>query len=131
MIRRPPRSTRTDTRCPYTTLFRSHLTRLYEQRDGGDGGHHGGEAVSIIGAEIDRLGGFVGQGLSQPVVNGGMLPAMGGYMLVVEPLLAPLSMAFIVPPILRMPLLQARNKRLMAPRAALLRGVAERTTAHY
>src|SRR3546814_5025131 len=24
MIRRPPRSTRTDTLCPYTTLFRSH-----------------------------------------------------------------------------------------------------------
>src|SRR3546814_10011345 len=29
MIRRPPRSTRTDTRFPYTTLFRSYLfTRL-------------------------------------------------------------------------------------------------------
>src|SRR3546814_21174827 len=26
MIRRPPRSTRTDTLCPYTTLFRSLLT---------------------------------------------------------------------------------------------------------
>src|SRR3546814_3669036 len=26
MIRRPPRSTRTDTLCPYTTLFRSSLT---------------------------------------------------------------------------------------------------------
>src|SRR3546814_20370081 len=26
MIRRPPRSTRTDTRFPYTTLFRSHIT---------------------------------------------------------------------------------------------------------
>src|SRR3546814_12044557 len=25
MIRRPPRSTRTDTLCPYTTLFRSHV----------------------------------------------------------------------------------------------------------
>src|SRR3546814_16379252 len=25
MVRRPPRSTRTDTRCPYTTLFRSVL----------------------------------------------------------------------------------------------------------
>src|SRR3546814_19476582 len=24
MVRRPPGSTRTDTRCPYTTLFRSH-----------------------------------------------------------------------------------------------------------
>src|SRR3546814_10612242 len=28
MIRRPPRSTRTDTLFPYTTLFRSQLARL-------------------------------------------------------------------------------------------------------
>src|SRR3546814_10132670 len=28
MIRRPPRSTRTDTLFPYTTLFRSHIERL-------------------------------------------------------------------------------------------------------
>src|SRR3546814_1115689 len=44
MIRRPPRSTRTDTLFPYTTLFRStargdqcrrHLERLYEQPDRG------------------------------------------------------------------------------------------------
>src|SRR3546814_6386434 len=28
MIRRPPRSTRTDTLCPYTTLFRSVLVAL-------------------------------------------------------------------------------------------------------
>src|SRR3546814_14551309 len=27
MIRRPPRSTRTDTLCPYTTLFRSERSR--------------------------------------------------------------------------------------------------------
>src|SRR3546814_893440 len=30
MIRRPPRSTRTDTLFPYTTLFRSRLTRAIE-----------------------------------------------------------------------------------------------------
>src|SRR3546814_4268632 len=29
MIRRPPRSTRTDTLFPYTTLFRSHLPRSW------------------------------------------------------------------------------------------------------
>src|SRR3546814_1418387 len=29
MIRRPTRSTRTDTLCPYTTLFRSHLGTGY------------------------------------------------------------------------------------------------------
>src|SRR3546814_2303606 len=30
MIRRPPRSTRTDTLFPYTTLFRSHFTYVEE-----------------------------------------------------------------------------------------------------
>src|SRR3546814_13306578 len=35
MIRRPPRSTRTDTLFPYTTLFRSQLKRL-PMRDGGE-----------------------------------------------------------------------------------------------
>src|SRR3546814_13450131 len=35
MIRRPPRSTRTDTLCPYTTLFRSPANRLVSTRSGG------------------------------------------------------------------------------------------------
>src|SRR3546814_15240774 len=37
MIRRPPRSTRTDTLFPYTTLFRSRATRNLEQVAGGLG----------------------------------------------------------------------------------------------
>src|SRR3546814_18026931 len=32
MIRRPPRSTRTDTLFPYTTLFRSVAEKLYQRR---------------------------------------------------------------------------------------------------
>src|SRR3546814_6425948 len=32
MIRRPPRSTRTDTLFPYTTLFRSHRDRRFRYR---------------------------------------------------------------------------------------------------
>src|SRR3546814_12435878 len=35
MIRRPPRSTRNDTLFPYTTLFRSHLSRRKPGADGG------------------------------------------------------------------------------------------------
>src|SRR3546814_13731912 len=31
MILRPPRSTRTDTLCPYTTLFRSHVPVWFRQ----------------------------------------------------------------------------------------------------
>src|SRR3546814_6763891 len=46
MIRRPPRSTRTDTLFPYTTLFRS-------QRDGRKG-------VGDVGGEVARLHLLVG-----------------------------------------------------------------------
>src|SRR3546814_8980769 len=38
MVRRPPRSTRTDTLFPYTTLFRSHPA-LPAVGDAGDGAH--------------------------------------------------------------------------------------------
>src|SRR3546814_11206339 len=47
MIRRPPRSTRTDTLFPYTTLFRSR----------GLGGHHGGIALPDVEATDFRAGG--------------------------------------------------------------------------
>src|SRR3546814_2944974 len=44
MIRRPPRSTRTDTLFPYTTLFRSRLPCPHEdrRRPGLDGTAHAG-----------------------------------------------------------------------------------------
>src|SRR3546814_1274456 len=39
MIRRPPRSTRTDTLCPYTTLFRSRGHRTAAPLRGGGRSH--------------------------------------------------------------------------------------------
>src|SRR3546814_2407765 len=45
MIRRPPRSTRTDTLFPYTTLFRSH-----PDRDRGLGKHHRRGALPDVDA---------------------------------------------------------------------------------
>src|SRR3546814_6922257 len=36
MIRRPPRSTRTDTLFPYTTLFRSEWQRVLDHGDGAE-----------------------------------------------------------------------------------------------
>src|SRR3546814_5509212 len=50
MIRRPPRSTRTDTLFPYTTLFRSQ--RLAQQRDADADAHHRpqqGERHHLVG----------------------------------------------------------------------------------
>src|SRR3546814_2062093 len=52
MIRRPPRSTRTDTLLPYTTLFRSTATGLLGVLTApllhGSPAHLGGNAVSLL-----------------------------------------------------------------------------------
>src|SRR3546814_14588726 len=55
MLRRPPRSTRTDTLCPYTTLFRS-------PRDHGAAGPVGGSLPDR--ADQERQGGAGGAGPS-------------------------------------------------------------------
>src|SRR3546814_14482818 len=84
MIRRPPRSTRTDTLFPYTTLFRSddrdqgfadlaHVQRLAGRR----GGEHQAEAVDVRAAvdlaavEPDLLGRGVGVAPGEVVADDG------------------------------------------------------------
>src|SRR3546814_16017419 len=51
MIRRPPSSTRTDTLCPYTTLFRSRCARVLRTSvpEGTLVARIGGEELAIIG----------------------------------------------------------------------------------
>src|SRR3546814_1838158 len=62
MIRRPPRSTRTDTLFPYTTLFRSDLVVevhvLVEADAGGGAGRlqTGEQLGGELGAELDEGG---------------------------------------------------------------------------
>src|SRR3546814_1973524 len=57
MIRRPPRSTRTDTLFPYTTLFRSHIgpgNRQDRSRAIGRGGHRMAVRVTRIAGKERR-----------------------------------------------------------------------------
>src|SRR3546814_3805072 len=77
MIRRPPRSTRTDTLFPYTTLFRSvkllqvHAEGAVEVEDvgadglaGGIGEVDAGEAEGILQRPVDQQ---PAEGVEQPV----------------------------------------------------------------
>src|SRR3546814_1867021 len=74
MIRRPPRSTRTDTLFPYTTLFRSvvvqHDGQGLSQRAGG-----GDELVAHLGVGLDdgALVGGEAAGLVEDLVGDGDL----------------------------------------------------------
>src|SRR3546814_2203216 len=54
MIRRPPRSTRTDTLFPYTTLFRSIVGGAQDQGRPGKDGHRAQSPVSR-GSQLPRL----------------------------------------------------------------------------
>src|SRR3546814_10092024 len=65
MIRRPPRSTRTDTLFPYTTLFRSQLTWIAlqigdEAEDLGGPAHTLGDGRFVGASELQREAHVVG-----------------------------------------------------------------------
>src|SRR3546814_15942652 len=59
MIRRPPRSTRTDTLFPYTTLFRSDMAGLRARMKRPDSLHQSGTPVKpgIAGRAVERTAG--------------------------------------------------------------------------
>src|SRR3546814_8130228 len=69
MIRRPPRSTRTDTLFPYTTLFRSPLRRSFPDQKPHTGecvplmvhpvGSCGHQDLSAVKPHVDDLGGVL------------------------------------------------------------------------
>src|SRR3546814_9163806 len=60
MIRRPPRSTRTDTLFPYTTLFRSaRPVPAWQWRTRGDA------AGALLGRGVDRRAGLVAAGVAR------------------------------------------------------------------
>jgi ABC-type bacteriocin/lantibiotic exporter with double-glycine peptidase domain len=89
-----------------------NLRRALHERGRGEGG----ETVSMVASEVERVGGFIGEAFSEPVLQGGILIAVFGYMLVVEPMIALISLCFflpqavIVPPIQRVINRHARRK---------------------
>jgi ABC-type bacteriocin/lantibiotic exporter with double-glycine peptidase domain len=90
----------------------------------GDSGDEG-ETVSIVASEVERVGGFVGEALSEPVLQGGILLAILGYMLVVEPTIALVSLAFFVPQILLMPIIQQFVNRRARRKVKLVRELGD------
>jgi ABC-type bacteriocin/lantibiotic exporter with double-glycine peptidase domain len=70
-----------------------------------------GSRVSMIAAETEKLGGFVGESLAQPLLSTGILLTVAGYMLWTEPMVALVAFAFFVPALLVAPWLQRAINR--------------------
>ncbi len=86
-----------------------------------DGGKAEGASVSILGAELDRLGEFIGSGPSRAVANLAMLVGVIGYMVAVKPQLAWISLLLLLPNVMLAPLLQRRLNELTRVQVATLR----------
>ncbi len=103
---------------------RRHLLNLYgDQEDIDDA--NSGRAVSIIGTEIEKLGGFVGEALSQACANTALLLGVLVYMFVVEPAIAVFALGFMVPQIILTPLMQRKLNMLVEDRVALVRELGD------
>lgn len=71
-----------------------------------------GVEIAMILEEAEPIGGFTGLALSEPLLQGGILVSVLTYMFVLQPYLALLGVAFIVPQTVFVPLMQrAINRR--------------------
>lgn len=74
-----------------------------------------GVEIAMILEEAEPIGGFAGVSVSEPLLQGGILVSVIGYMVVLQPWLALLGLAFFVPQTVFVPLLQsAINRRARA-----------------
>jgi ABC-type bacteriocin/lantibiotic exporter with double-glycine peptidase domain len=74
-----------------------------------------GIGIAMMVSEVEPIGGFVGISVSEPLLQGGILVSVIGYMIFLEPWTAVLSMAFLAPQMIFVPLMQfAINRRARA-----------------
>jgi ABC-type multidrug transport system fused ATPase/permease subunit len=108
---------------------RQHLSRVHEGRRATTGSDPGGRAVSIIGSEIEQVGGFVGEGLSEALVQAATLVFIIGYLAFVEPLIMGVGLALLVPQVLIAVRVQHAVNPLVATRVELLRRLGDRVAS--
>ena len=87
-------------------------------------GEDQGIAISVVASEVDAVGGFIGTSFSEPVLNGGILLSVFGYMVVMQPWMALLALSLFVPQVFFIPILQGAINRRTAERIRAARALA-------
>jgi ABC-type bacteriocin/lantibiotic exporter with double-glycine peptidase domain len=96
------------------------------------GGHHGlehgaaatGVEISMILEEVEPIGGFTGVSVSEPLLQGGILLSVVGYMLYLDLSLALLGLLFFLPQLVFVPLMQGAINRRAQARILTKRGLS-------
>lgn len=91
-----------------------------------------GVEVAMVLEEAEPIGGFTGVSVSEPLLQGGILASVIGYMVYLDPYLALIGLVFFVPQMVFVPLLQSAinhraGARILTKRAisgSIVEGVA-------
>ncbi|MBV9702953.1 MAG: ABC transporter ATP-binding protein [Methylobacteriaceae bacterium] len=97
-------------------LLRTSISALaHERGETAEAATSQGVKISMIIAESDAIGGFVGDCVSEPVLEGSILLAVFTYMLILQPLMALASMLILATQMVFVPIIQqAINRRVQA-----------------
>jgi ABC-type bacteriocin/lantibiotic exporter with double-glycine peptidase domain len=83
-----------------------------------------GVKISMIVSEVESVGGFVGSSFSEPLLNGGMLLSIFGYMLFTQPWMALVALLIFCPQLLFIPFLQEAINRRTKRRIETMRALS-------
>ena len=105
--------------------------RIYRQvkPSGDDGPSHEfvdrGAIVSMVAAEAEDLGGFVGESVSTPLLQAGTAVVILGYLMWVQPLIASFAIVIYLPQLLIVPATQRAINRYARRHAKLVRKLGD------
>jgi ABC-type bacteriocin/lantibiotic exporter with double-glycine peptidase domain len=102
------------------------LTAVAVERPSQDQGTSG-QTVNVIGREIDGVGGFVGVSISELVVNVTFLVVILTYMLYIQPVIALISVVFLIPQIVLALYMQGELNTLVERQVGLVRKLGDET----
>jgi ABC-type multidrug transport system fused ATPase/permease subunit len=82
-----------------------------------------GIAISMIVAEVEPVGGFVGESVSEPLLQAGIMASVLAYLVHIDRWMAVAAFAIFVPQVVFVPLLQSAVNRRTGARIRVLRGL--------
>ncbi|WP_259186761.1 ABC transporter ATP-binding protein [Rhizobium sp. BK176] len=89
-----------------------------------------GVEMSIVLAEAEPVGGFVGTSMSEPILQAGILLAVGSYMIYLQPLLALAVIAVFIPQAVLVPILQGLINQRVKTKITVMRHLSEEMVDH-
>ncbi|ENN85271.1 ABC-type multidrug transport system ATPase and permease component-like protein [Rhizobium freirei PRF 81] len=86
--------------------------------------------LSIVLAEAEPVGGFVGTSISEPLLQIGILVAVGGYLVFLQPLMALVIAVVYCPQVGFVPIMQAAINRWVGSKVNVMRDISEGMIEH-